>query len=302
LDPWLTAVPRQQAAAAAYLHWKGWEWTQWRVVLTALPGIVTPSEEVGWELLENGGSTAVRAPKHLKGAALQYLQLRLQVGPGAIYAMLKTHLPLTRYSVQHIRRNLNDLQSLLNLSSADLQEMVGVMPSLLGMSREGIRAKVDFWTNDVGLTVEQLRLVVKRKPAVLQYSIEENLRPKLDFFCRELEIPATDLAAKFTCSHPDIWGRSLDRHLRPMAHGFQEHANLSPAEFGAWSFKHRTLALPFQEQLAVQNGVLQDLSWFGTDELKAMVLATPRILMQSVEYSTQDCSLGRVKYRREGKK
>jgi hypothetical protein len=54
---------------------------------------------------------------------------------------------------------------------------------------------------------------------------------------------------------------------------------------GAWSFKHGTLALPFQEQLAVQNGVLQDRLGLGPDELKAMVLATPRILMQSVEYS-----------------
>jgi hypothetical protein len=56
--------------------------------------------------------------------------------------------------------------------------MVGVMP--IGMSR-GHTSKSRLWTNDVGLTVEQLRLVVKRKPAT-QYSIEENLRPKLDFF------------------------------------------------------------------------------------------------------------------------
>jgi hypothetical protein len=287
LDPWLTGVPRQQVAAAAYLHYKGWEWTQWRVVLTALPGIVTPSEEVGWELLENGGSTAIRAPKHLKGAALQYLQLRLQVGPGVIYAMLKTHLPLTRYSVQHIRRNLNDLQSLLNLSSADL-EVILVMPSLLGMSRKGIQAKVDFWMDDVGLTVEQLRQVVKRKPAVLQYSIEENLRPKLDFFCRELEIPAIDLAAKLTCSHPDVWGRSLDRHLQPMAYGFQEHATLSPAEFGRMVIQApELLRCHFKNNLLFKMEFLRDRLGLRPDELKAMVLATPRILMQSVQYSLQ---------------
>jgi hypothetical protein len=288
LDPWLTAVPRQQAAAAAYLHWKGWEWTQWRVVLTALPGTVTPSEDVGWELLENGGSTAVRAPKHLQGAALQYLQQRLQVGPGTIYAMLKTHLPLARYTVGHIRRNLNDLQSLLHMSSVDLQAIMLMMPSLLGMSREGLRAKVSFWMNDVGLTVEQLRQVVKRKPAVLQYSIEENLQPKLDFFCRELEIPATDLATRLTCIYPDVWGRSLDRHLRPMANGFQEHANLSPVEFGRMVIQApELLRCNYKNNLLVKLEFLRDRLDLGPDELRAIVIATPRILMQSMEHSLQ---------------
>jgi ribonuclease HI len=290
LDPWIsTAVPRLQVAAAAYLHWTGqWEWTQWRVVLTALPGTVTPSEEIGWELLESGTSTAARAPAKLQGASLQYLQLRLQVGPASIHAILKTHLPLMRYSVEHIRRNLNDLQSLLCLSSADLQGIILIMPSLLGSSRRGLATRLSFWMDDVGLTVEQLRQVVKRQPAVLQYSVDENLRKKLEFFTRDLEIPITALAVRLTCIHPDIWGRSLDRHLVPMAVSFKEHANLSLPEFGQMVVQApELLRCHFKNNLQIKLEFLRDRLGLEPDELKAMVLATPRILMQSVEYSLQ---------------
>ena len=284
----LTGTAHADQAAVAYLHWKGWEWTVWRTLLAALPRTVTASTVPAWDWATNTSNSSKQSlPQQLRAPVLQYLQLRLQVGPAQIHAMFKTHGAAARYSLPHCRRTLNALQSLLQCQSAHVQAMILLMPSLLGASADSLRARQEFWTVKVGLTAQQLRQVCGKKPAVLQYSVDANLQPKLDFFADTLEIPETALV-RLTCSHTELWGRSLERHLRPMSVSFADRVGLSPAEFGQMAVRAPELLLcHYENNLQVKLNFLQDRLGLEPDELKAMILATPRILMQSMEYSLQ---------------
>jgi hypothetical protein len=73
-----------------------------------------------------------------------------------------------------------------------------------------------------------------------------------------------------------------------MAHGFQEHANLSPAEFGRMVIQApELLRCNYKNNLLVKLEFLRDRLGLGPDELRAIMIATPRILMQSMEHSLQ---------------
>jgi len=180
--------------AMAYLHWKGWEWTQCRIVLQALH-CFTDTASDSWTVL----------------------QYRLQLQNWQIHAMIKTHPQLEGYSASLIERNIASLEENLKLPLSRIQRVVLLQPSILGMSPESVQNRVDFWTNTVGLSLEdELSRVIQSKPALLQYSLE-NLRKKHRFFVEQ------NINLKYmTIRYPTVWGKALgsyeyllDEVLRP---------------------------------------------------------------------------------------
>jgi mTERF len=294
--------------AFSFLHWKGWEFHQMRIVIQALPTVLTCSIQPSWELYERGGGGGGGAAagsrsfvrKQLIPESLAYLCYRLQIGPSHILAMLKTHARLSGYKVHSLRRNINLLQKSLHLSSTDLRRLVLRMPSLLGMSQTGIERRLDFWTNQVGLDAaaasSKFKLAILKQPSMLQYGVDTNLVPKLNFFRQELGIPARELRS-MTVSQPQLWGRSLEGHLRPLATNFAIYMSdqddsssnrdtLSLLDFG------RIVAQAPEIALCSWQGNLQDkLDFLCTDagltrdELKEAILHSPRILLHSLKTS-----------------
>ena len=66
----------------------------------------------------------------------------------------------------------------------------------------------------LGLSEAQLQKVVVALPAVLNYSFESNLGPKLDFLQAELHLPLDVLRGK-VLARPALLGYSLERRLIP---------------------------------------------------------------------------------------
>jgi hypothetical protein len=282
LELWVTGIANLDTVMLAYLHWRGWEWTICRVVLHALPNILHCNLEPGWELYERG--SVVR--NQLIPEALWYLQTRLHLRPWHVHSMLKTHSRLTGYSAVLLKRNLDFLQERLGLRSSELQALVLLMPSLLGASVEGLESRISFWTISVGLAVSQLRQAVARKPALLQYSVDKNLEPKLAFFTEELRIEEPALV-RMTAVNPELWGRSLDRYLRPTATAFCDFCgNMSLPEYGDIVVKAPDLLrYSWIWNLKQKLDFLQNRLSLSDHELKTMVQATPRILTHSLKAS-----------------
>jgi hypothetical protein len=282
---YLQGAAAVDVAAYAYFHWKGWEWQQCRACLQALPMTVSCSSEPSWELYEKAGFIR----KQLLLASMWYLRMRLHLGPHEILAMIKTHSRLSSYPMAQLKRSLDNLQSSLRLSSPVLQSLVLRMPSLLGMSISGLDNRIQFWTRQVGLTLEQVRDVAGRQPALLQYSTQRNLEAKLDFFVNDLKISPTSLA-KITLKEPQLWGRSLEGHLKPMSESFEDFfdGQFVPADFGAMLSQAPELGrCHWQGNLEKKLRFLQARLDLRPDELRAMVQRTPRVLMQSLEASLE---------------
>jgi hypothetical protein len=128
----------------AYLRSIGVSWAQLRILVSALPLWRTVNLETGWEILARG---PVRS--RLKRPALDYLRRRLQIGPGDVFRMLKTHTRLSGYDTRdRIMPTLDMLQGGLRLSSSDLRRLVLRMPSLLGVGAPAFEDRLDFFTNE----------------------------------------------------------------------------------------------------------------------------------------------------------
>ncbi len=128
----------------AYLNSIGISWGQLRILLSSLPLWRTVNLETGWEILARG---PVRSK--LKRPALDYLRRRLQIDPGDIYNLLKTHTRLSTYDTcNKIMPTLDMLQSGLRLSSSELRRLILRMPSLVGMSASAFEDRYEFFTTE----------------------------------------------------------------------------------------------------------------------------------------------------------
>jgi hypothetical protein len=281
LEAWLAGTSVFESAMLAYLHWKGWEWSQCRLLLHAWPCLLQPVLEAGWEVHERGG--IIR--KKLVLDALQYLQARLQLRPWHIQAMFKTHSRLTGYNKGQLQRNMDYLQASQNLSSADLRKVLLQMPSLLGASIDGLQERSTFWIEAVGLTAIQLREAALKKPSILQYSVAANLKPKFVFFSVQLKIDSFCLV-QLTKSHPDIWAYSLERKLRPSCSAFISccGSNMTMADYGNIVVKAPDiLRCNWNANLRVKLQFLQRALNLSPKELTALVTTSPRVLLHSAK-------------------
>lgn len=264
-----------------YLHWKGWEFHQIRVVLQAFPGSVMCSAETSWELLERGSTR-----KTLRLDALLYLQYRLQISPSHLQGILKTHPALSHYPKHQLQRNCDALQGKLQLSSNELRTLVLKMPSLLGMSIKSLDERIMFWTDGPGLSLGDLKEASLLVPALLQYGIANNLEPKLRFF-QEIGLSSSAIK-KITHEKPRTWGRSLTGHLQPLCDCVCSRCNLTRIEFG--SLLERTPALAVanvKRNVLVKLDYLSDRLSLSPSDLRSLVQKTPWILNQSLKSKLQ---------------
>jgi len=277
LKPWLPGTETWNAITLAYLHWNGWKWVQCRVLLHAIPNLLTPSIDWGVEALDYGDARAERLY-----FSLSYLQLRLSLRPWQIEAMIKTYTRLPDFQAKTLGDKMDLFQDLLLLTSLELRNALLIMPSLLGMSLSSIRERCLFWQSLI--STEDLRTkVLPKMPALLQYSVRRNLHPKLVFFNDELCISKDDLKS-LTLSRPEIWAFSLEGKVRPFATQMTAaFGNMPMQRFGEIVVKiPALLCLNWATNVSRKLQVLEQRLCLSPSELQTLVTAQPRILIQSM--------------------
>lgn len=302
LHLWVTGVTHLDIVSLAYLHWRGWEWQACRILLHAFRSSLTSSAEPSG-VRRNAQQASGRSVKSIgrfavsssiQQASQAYLQARLQIRPWHLHALINTHSRLSTYSPSKVKSNLDYLQRRLHLQSAHVQAIVLIMPSLLGSSVDALETRIQFWTRTVGLTTEQLRDVVSRKPVLLQYSVDNNLIHKLEFFTKDLgmttfAVSSSSPLPRMTCINPELWGRSLDRYLVPMAQAVctQCDSAMTLTEYG--KIVAQVPELMRYSILNIEKKIvcLKERVGLTGHELKTMIQVTPRILLQSYATSLQ---------------
>lgn len=293
LDPRMAGVTNFGCAAVAYLHWKGWEWKTCRLVVDAI-GCFSQLGDVGsatWDPSSTRGAGGGGGNRG-RSSALEHLQVRLQLRPWQVRAMVRTHPKLAGYSTKLLDTSIDVvLRGRLGFTSSQVQRIVLQMPSLLGVSEDAVSKRVDFWTQTVGLTMEQLRDAVvgaqKRSnkwslhPGLLAYSLG-NLRAKLHFFRETLQIQEQALA-RMTVAHPDLWGRSLDRHYEPLVEQFCQRLNLTDSKFGQSVASRAPYILKCNwNSLCAKMDFLQTRLGLSDADVRSVVMASPMLLLSSV--------------------
>ncbi|GKY95134.1 hypothetical protein MPSEU_000477300 [Mayamaea pseudoterrestris] len=283
LDPFIDGALPLDYKVFSYIHWRGWSWASSRVILQALPSIVSANLEPSWQVVHRNKKML---PK-LEHGALEVLQWRLQLRPWHIRAIVKTHPAIINYSKRFLESRVEDLRALLGLRSSNIQRVVLRHPSVLGMSKEAMQARIQFWRNKIGLDHSQLEDAFVKEPALLQYSIADNLEQKLKYFTRTWQLDRNCLA-RLTVLRPRIWGRSLQRHYIPFTQAICDRLLITQEELGQIISKAPELLLcSWRGNICVKLDYLESRLNLQPHELKEMVQNSPKILMHGVQSSLE---------------
>jgi hypothetical protein len=124
----------------------------------------------------------------------------------------------------------------LGLSRSELSQVVSKFPPTLWLSEDNLQCKLDFLFDELGLEGSDLRTIIVSYPQVLGLSLQNNLKPKVDFFL-DAEESAGDSAEihssircglskdqlrEFVIYQPALLAYSLEKRLRPRIALMQE--------------------------------------------------------------------------------
>ena len=100
--------------------------------------------------------------------------------------------------VERARDSCDRLQQRLDLSDAELKNLVLQRPRVLGFSYEAnIEPKLTFLQEQLHFSKEMLREKIVRLPALLCFSLEKRYRPRVEQ-CREADVPV-ELVVQHVC-------------------------------------------------------------------------------------------------------
>ena len=282
LYDYLDGATPSDVSMMAYLRSLGASWDQLSIVLQAFPALVTCDTDPSWIIYHKSPTRFV-----FKEHSLHYLRARLQVSPGQVQSMIKTHVQLSSYSITgNILPTLNALQERLGLSSRDMRRILLRMPSLIGMSIEnGLKPRMSFFIDEIGFTRNEFSKIILKQPSLLQSSLNKALRPKVAFFVEETKIPLTTLR-KVILTSPTLLGLSLNENIRPTSEDFMDHCKLSWEQMGELIIKNPDLlTLSWKRNLLPTLQFLQQRLDLTTLQLRDLVSAAPRMMQYGINTS-----------------
>ena len=124
----------------------------------------------------------------------------------------------------------SSVQQLLGLSEAEVRKLVLRQPAVLGYSvEENVRPTVAALRSLLGLSEAEVRKLVLTLPAVLGYSIEENVRPTVAALRSLLGLSEAEVR-KVVLRLPAVLGYSVEENVRPKVAALRSLLGLSEAE------------------------------------------------------------------------
>ncbi|CAM9949448.1 unnamed protein product [Scytosiphon promiscuus] len=157
---------------------------------------------------------------------------------------------LLSYSSDAMRKRVSYFEEGLELDADDISSFISRCPQVLGYGEDGMESKVVFLMQALHATRKEVICIVFKFPHVLNLSIEKNLRGKIDFFTNELEGSVDDVRGVISGS-PALLGYSLTKRLARrvlvlrsagVKINFTDHvwlvSSATPLRFSRWIERH----------------------------------------------------------------
>jgi len=151
------------------------------------------------------------------------------------------------------------------------------------MTRAQAEERLGWLQSELGLSDAELKKVVMRFPALLGYSVEDNMAPKLDWLQARLDLDDAGLR-KMVLRLPALLSCSVENNLTPKLDWLQTRLDLDDA-----GLRKMVLLLPALLSYSIEDNMEPKLQWLQTrldldgEQLRKMVLTFPALLNYSVE-------------------
>ena len=110
--------------------------------------------------------------------------------------------------------------------------LVGTPKLLLAAVDTGLVPRMKFLLNEIQFSVEELRTLYQKNPRLLLYSLDANLREKIVFFfILQLHMEPKHVR-KILLAFPQVMDYNLENHIRPIAEYFTAELDYSSTELG----------------------------------------------------------------------
>ena len=136
------------------------------------------------------------------------------------------------------------------------------------------------------MSLKDVKQAVLKQPALLQYSVEVSLKPKLKYLIEEVGVPQKAIGRVITLA-PATLGLSLDRTLKVTVSVIRERCDFSNEQFGAL-----VATEPYILTLSLKNKIEPTFTFLSrflqistATELGEIIEASPRVLLQSIDSS-----------------
>ena len=124
--------------------------------------------------------------------------------------------------------------------------------------------------------------LLQQFPSILEYNLEKNLEPKLEFFINEAGI-RMDILIQAIIARPYLLTSSLEKSLQPSVHGLRDRCQLSPEELSAiYSRVPVLLSCKWATNLEPKINFLVKYLGLDDEALKLLIISSPRILTHSL--------------------
>lgn len=172
------------------------------------------SEEIMWKITLDAGSVLGMTADNIRHK-VEVLRDLMDLTDEDLRAIIEKQPSVLQLSAnKNLSPTILNLLRSLDLSRQELRHLIVSFPGILTYSKTNLKAKIRFFKLILGLTTEQCRTAILKEPNLFKTGVHTGLFPRMRFLLREIQIPIEDLRQIFL-RHPRILLYSLENNLVP---------------------------------------------------------------------------------------
>ncbi len=158
----------------------------------------------------------------------------------------------------------------------------------------GLIAKYQFLSEEIGLSRDDLKYIVKKNPNILLYSLQNNLQPKLiSLFIMRLRMDS-DQICKVLKSFPQILDYNIDNYLLPITRYFLTDLEFSPMELRSIVLKFPKVYSHSLFKIKHVVGYLRYQLGMNASQVKRILFQAPQV----ISLNTDETLVSKVEFMR----
>lgn len=177
------------------------------------------------------------------------------------------------------------LSSEVGMDHNQLRKMILDRPQLLSYKLSNIQATTSYFLDELGLTSYEYTKLLNKYPSILMYSIDNRLRPIVEFLQNECGGGETTSWRKIVYTYPHIFSHSIEKRLQPKVKFLCNGNNLglNRSELSQVAAHFPPLLWVSEENTQSKLDFLSDALDLSTAELRTIVVTYPQVLGLSLD-------------------